>query len=200
MPQRFRSRGCLIATLLFGLAALLSCGGLFLLANPPVAPDALAELRQLPLYPQAQGIRYSLVGDAENAQTQVSATYNAGSGRIDIARSKARLLFDTVDNLDSVVDFYTAQFDRLGWNCATFPPAGQASVGVSPGLDSRLTHCNRLDQGFPQLVLGGSQASNAPAPWFNVVIPVTIRRAEMHADRNQSLSHVGIDFDFVSYR
>ena len=201
MPQRFRSRGCMVVTLLAGVVALLSCGGLFLLAVPPPAPDAMSELKQLAPYPGAQKVSYSQPGDQNIAPgTAVWIGSPGGGGSPIYARSNAKMLVYTGDRLETVFDFYIAELTRAGFNCGASPPAGR-SLGVGgSGPISRLGHCSRVDSGFPQPVFTGFQGPNAAPPWFEIIRPSTIRTAEINANTLQNVTELGIDYYARSMR
>ncbi|HET6314020.1 MAG TPA: hypothetical protein VFH60_09300 [Chloroflexia bacterium] len=118
MPQRFRSRGCLIAALLLAVVALLSCGGLFLL-RPQSAPDVVAELKELPLYPGATAVdfRRPVVDNTPRGGSQ-----GASPGSPVIARDYGEMSFEVQAEPRRVLDFYTGELSTRGWRCD--PPGG----------------------------------------------------------------------------
>ena len=195
MPQRFRSRGCMVVTLLIGVVTLLSCSALFMFAVPPPAPDALAELKQLTPYPGAQKVSYSQPGNQNIAPTKGVWISSSGSGGSTIyARTNARMLVYTGDRLETIFDFYMAELTRAGFDCGAFPPAGW-SLGVGgSGPVSRLAHCSKIDQSFPQLVFTGFEGPNATPPWFEIIRPSTFRSAEVNANTLQTVTELGIDY------
>lgn len=179
MPQRFRSRGCLIAAILIGLMSLLSCGGLFLLVTPRSAPDALAELKQISLYTGAQGVSYVPNGRLPNVPGAAAGTgigfdtmiaYTTTSSTIPIiATSEAVVSFGTSDEPQKVFAYYLGEFDKIGWNCY--------STGVGAGTGSGTAHCTRADQGFPELSFTGFQG--AP-PWVEIRRSQSLRSEQVY--------------------
>ncbi|HET6314022.1 MAG TPA: hypothetical protein VFH60_09310 [Chloroflexia bacterium] len=201
MPKRFRSRGCMVVTLLTGVVTLLSCSALFLLAVPPPAPDALAELKQLTPYPGAQKVSYSQPGNQNIAPgTGVWISSSGSGGSAIYTRSNAQMLVYTGDRLETIFDFYVAELTRAGFDCGAFPPAGRSPGAGGSGLMSRLAHCSKIDQSFPQLVFIGFEGPNAAPPWFEIIRPSTFRSAEVNVNRLQNVTELGIDYYARSMR
>lgn len=199
MLLKFRSRGCLITAFLVGLVALLSCGGLFLLVTPRPAPDAHAELKQLPLYAGAQDVSYFPGGRLPNmpsasAGTTIRFSTSVGYGTTSSAStigaaSGAAMSFDTLDEPQKVFAYYLAEFDKMGWDCF--------STGVGAGTGSGAANCTRLDQGLPQLVF-----TDFP-PWVEISMPVSMRSARIDAYNaypDNARTRVDIDYEVLVVR
>jgi hypothetical protein len=164
----------LITAILLGIVALLSCGGLFLLVAPRSAPDALAELKQIPLYTGAQGVSYVPNGRLANMPGAAPGTgigfdimigyTTTGSTIPSITSSEAVVSFDTSDEPQKVFAYYLGEFDKIGWDCY--------STGVGAGTGSGTAHCTRRDLGFPELAFTGFQG--AP-PWVEIRRSSSIR-------------------------
>ncbi|HEX8228423.1 MAG TPA: hypothetical protein VF826_03810 [Chloroflexia bacterium] len=172
MLLKFRSRGCLITAFLVGLMALLSCGGLFLLVTPRPAPDALAELKQVPLYAGAQEASYSPVRRTpDSPNEEVSA---------------AALSFDTFDDPQRVLDFYVGELNEVGWSCSF------GAMGAVISNTSKI--CRREDQGFSKLVFRGFQPAQ---PWVEISTPMIFRTAFIDAYKSKqgkAETYVSIDY------
>ncbi len=202
MPQRFRSRGRLTAATLLGIVALLSCGGLFLLVLPRSAPDAMAELKRIPLYTGAQGVSYVPNGRLANMPGAAAGTgigfdvmigYASNSSTIPvITASEAVVSFDTSDEPQKVFAYYLGEFDKIGWDCY--------STGVGAGTGSGTAHCTRADQGFPELAFTGFQG--AP-PWVEIRRSPSIRSAQVYVykvEPDEAQTRVGIEYQVLVAR
>lgn len=161
----------MIAATLLSLVALLSCGGLFLL-TPPVPPDALAELKQVPLYAGAQEASYSPVRRTpDSPNEEVSA---------------AALSFDTFDDPQRVLDFYVGELNEVGWSCSF------GAMGAVISNTSKI--CRREDQGLPNLVFTGFQPAR---PWVEISTPTIFRTAYIDAYKSRQVkaeTHVSIGY------
>ena len=197
MPKRFRSRGCLIAALLLGLVALLSCGGLFLL-RPQNAPDAVAELKALPLYPNARAVafRRPLVDSSSAGGTQlwvVNGQSPSAGGPV-MVRDYGEMSFEVQAEPSLVIDFYTGEFSKRGWQCG--PP------GSSGNPIDEVAECRTMDEGPPWPSFTGFNGPGGP-PWIQLVRTVSFRDATLSAHRpgqGGPTTNVTITYDYLSLR
>ncbi len=100
--------------------------------------------------------------------------------------------FDTLDEPQKVFAYYLAEFDKIGWDCF--------STGIGAGTGSGTANCTRLDQGLPQLVFTGPQA---PAPWVEISMPVSMRSARIDAykvEPDEAQTRVDIDYEVLVVR
>jgi hypothetical protein len=198
MPQRFRSRGCLIAALLLGVVALLSCGGLFLL-RPPSASDVVAELKVFPLYPGATAVDFGrpIVGNSPPGRTEVwvGSSQGASVNGLVIVRDYGELSFEVQDEPRRVLDFYTWEFSTRGWRC---DPMGG---GVTP--ISAAAECRKSDEGPPWPRFTGFNGPGASPPWLKLDRAVSVRHAALSAHKpspGASTTNVTIYYDYMSMR
>jgi hypothetical protein len=156
MPHRFHFRGSLIVAILPGVTALLCCGGLFLLLGPlgPLGvPDAVAELKQFPVYPNATETALERSSAQSSAEDMVTKS------------SFATLKFETTDKADRLIDFYIGEFSKRGWTCS-------AAEGGN-GNAELATRCRREDELLPQFAF-----TNA-FPWVEIHRPRGWRNAKI---------------------
>ncbi|HET6314021.1 MAG TPA: hypothetical protein VFH60_09305 [Chloroflexia bacterium] len=196
MPQRFRSRGCLIAALLFAVVALLSCGGLFLLLRPPSAPDIVAELKQLPLYPSARNVVF---GDSvtdnsfkDARRVRVVGAQGANSSP-DIVRGYGEMSFEVQAEPSIVLDFYLREFSKRGWDCD--PTGAQGPLVIQMGS------CNITGQGPPWPRFTGFAGPGASPPWIALNPTHDLRHAVISAYKPRQgapTTNVTISYDYVS--
>lgn len=195
MPQRFRSRGCLISALLLAVVALLSCGGLFLL-RPQSAPDVVAELKALPLYPGATAVdfRRTVIDNTPPGGTQVwtGSSQGANSSPV-IARDYGEMSFEVQAEPRRVLDFYAGELSTRGWRC---DPPGGTSV-------SALAECRKADEGPPWPRFTGFDGPDASPPWIKLDRVVSYHLAALSAHRpspDASTTNVNITYDYMSIR
>ncbi|HEX8220965.1 MAG TPA: hypothetical protein VF914_17375 [Chloroflexia bacterium] len=194
MPQRFRTRGCLIAVLLLGL---LSCGGLFMLVRPQSAPDAVAELKALPLYPNATAVdfRHPLVDNSSAGGTGVlmgGPQGQSGSGPV-IVRDYGEMSFEVQAEPGMVLDFYTGEFSTRGWRCN--PPGGTSVSAVA--------ECRITDEGPVWPRFTGFDGPGASPPWIKLDRVVSFRFVALSAHRSSPgapTTNVSITYDYLSVR
>lgn len=183
--QRFRSKGCLTLSMLLGVLTLLICGALFLMSAPPTPPDAIAELKQLPLYPNAVAVVFS--GPFTDSMSSPVFTI----GKLTSAVSFGEMSFESQDEPPRVVGFYETELSRRGWQC---DPA--SAVG---SLNDRHAECSREDRNIPGLRFSGFNNPNARPPWVSVRQFLSLRTAEITAYRphdGAATTSVTIAYDF----
>ncbi len=177
--QRFRSRGCLTLGGLLAVVALLACGWLYLLPRGQGTPDLMAELKQLPLYPNARAVvfEHPISNDTViSGTTAVWASNSSGTASnnnvIAIARSLSMSL-DAPDEPGKVMDFYTRELSMRGWQCQSI----QSGANATPHESS----CMKVEEGFPQLEFTGFSGPNGGPPWVDIYRPLSWRTANLTA-------------------
>ncbi|MDQ5824234.1 MAG: hypothetical protein M3441_08480 [Chloroflexota bacterium] len=163
------------------LLALLSCGGLYLLLSPGKAPDPIAELKQLPVYPNAITVLY--YDPTTDTGYNSNPALSSGPGSIAISRFGTMSL-RAPDDKEMVLDFYMNAFRSRGFTCDV--------VSNSPYTGILSGSCRRMDQGIPTLVINlPSVEIHQPVSWR--IAGITVIRPDI----GPPLTDLNISYEYI---
>jgi hypothetical protein len=163
------------------------------------APDAVAELRQFPLYPGARAVVFgdSVADNSSNDGTRVRVVGAQGansSGPI-MLRDYGEMSFEVQAEPQMVVDFYLGEFSKRGWDC---DPAGRPAA-----LVDQIGSCNMTDEGPPWPRFTGFDGPGAGPPWIALNQTYDLHHAVISAYKSGQgtpTTKVTISYDYISIR
>lgn len=169
------------------------------MVRPQSAPDVVAELKALPLYPNARAVEFRRlpVDNSPTGGTQVWMVDSQGAttGGLVILRDYGEMSFEVQDKPRMVHDFYRGEFSKRGWRCS---PAGVGGTPFDEVADCRISEEGPLRPRFT-----GFDGPDASPPWIKLDRPVSFRDAVISAHRwsqGTPTTNVTITYDYMSLR